>query len=262
MFSEFMIRAMAAGLGVALVTGVLGCFVLWRRMVYFGDALSHASILGVAMAAGFGVSVYLGVAGVAIFMAFALVTLTTRWQSIDTILGVVAHSFLAIGLIAATVFGQGISIEAVLFGDILAVTWLDVALVWGGAIGVISVIASRWRKLIVSTVSEDLAASVGVSGKVEQLIMTLCLAVVVGVALKTVGALLITAFFGHSCRSGARNGDDARSNGGCVKRSWNDRRGGWVERILLLGLACRSSDDRGLCCFVCRIAFKIGLDGV
>ena len=194
MFSEFMIRAMAAGLGVALVTGVLGCFVLWRRMVYFGDALSHASILGVAMAAGFGVSVYLGVAGVAIFMAFALVTLTTRWQSIDTILGVVAHSFLAIGLIAATVFGQGISIEAVLFGDILAVTWLDVALVWGGAIGVISVIASRWRKLIVSTVSEDLAASVGVSGKVEQLIMTLCLAVVVGVALKTVGALLITAF--------------------------------------------------------------------
>ncbi|NBQ26536.1 MAG: hypothetical protein EBU18_00920 [Rhodobacteraceae bacterium] len=144
-FSEFMIRAMAAGLGVALVTGVLGCFVLWRRMVYFGDALSHASILGVAMAAGFGVSVYLGVAGVAIFMAFALVTLTTRW-------------------------------------------------VWGGAIGVISVIALRWRKLIVSTVSEDLAASVGVSGKVEKLIMTLCLAVVVGAALKTVGALLITAF--------------------------------------------------------------------
>lgn len=194
MLSDFMIRAMLAGSGVALVTGILGCFIVWRRMAYFGDALSHASVLGVALATGFGVSIYIGVAGVAALVAVTLFLLTSKWQAMDTVLGVVAHSFLAFGLIAAALWGRGISLEAVLFGDILAVTWSDVILVWCGALGVAGIIYWRWSHMIVSTICEDLAASVGVRSKVEQFVLTLCLAAVVGVALKTVGALLITAF--------------------------------------------------------------------
>lgn len=194
MVSDFMIRAMLAGSGVALVTGILGCFIVWRRMAYFGDALSHASVLGVALAMGFGLSIYIGVAGVALLVAVSLFLLTSKWQAMDTVLGVIAHSFLALGLIAAAVWGRGISLEAVLFGDILAVNWSDVILVWCGALGVAGIIYWRWSQLIVSTICEDLAASVGVRSKVEQFVLTLCLAAVVGVALKTVGALLITAF--------------------------------------------------------------------
>jgi zinc transport system permease protein len=192
--SEFIIRAALAGIGVAVVSGVLGCFIVWRRMVYFGDALSHASILGVALAMAFGVSIYIGVAGIAGAIAILLVVLTSKWQSMDTILGVVAHSFLAVGLIAASVFGTGVSIEAILFGDILAVTWSDVVLIWCGVVAILGIVAARWRNFIVATVCDDLAASVGVRVKLEQFILTLCLAIVVGVALKTVGALLITAF--------------------------------------------------------------------
>jgi zinc transport system permease protein len=194
MVSEFILRAALAGIGVALVTGVLGCFIIWRRMVYFGDALSHASILGVAVSTAFGVSIYLGVASVAGVIALPLFALTTRWQSMDTILGVIAHSFLAIGLIAASVWGTGLTLEGILFGDVLAVTWTDVVVVWAAALGVLGFVAVRWNNLIAATVCDDLAASVGVRTKVEQLLLSLCLAVVVGVALKTVGALLITAF--------------------------------------------------------------------
>ena len=50
MFDDFFIRALIAGLGIALVTGPLGCFVVWRRLSYFGDTLAHSALLGVTMA--------------------------------------------------------------------------------------------------------------------------------------------------------------------------------------------------------------------
>ena len=80
MFAEFMIRAFLSGLGVAILTGVLGCFVIWRRMVYFGDALSHAAILGVVGAIALNVSVYFGVIALALILSVLLFTLTSRIQ--------------------------------------------------------------------------------------------------------------------------------------------------------------------------------------
>ena len=59
MFDDFFIRALIAGLGIALVTGPLGCFVVWRRLSYFGDTLAHSALLGVTLAYSFELNIAL-----------------------------------------------------------------------------------------------------------------------------------------------------------------------------------------------------------
>ena len=106
MLDDFMIRAGLAALGVALATGVLGCFVVWRRMAYFGDATAHAAILGVAMALMFGWSVFAGVLFVALSVAVLIYALTSRDQPVDTLLGVLSHGALALGLVSVICLGS------------------------------------------------------------------------------------------------------------------------------------------------------------
>ena len=190
----FILRAALAGLGVALAAAPLGCFVIWRRMAYFGDATAHASILGVALALGFQMPVFVGVLMVAFLMATAISVLSGRGFAMDTLLGVAAHSALAVGLVAVS-FIQGIRIDlmAYLFGDILAVSRLDLAVIWGGALTVLLLIWWRWSALLTATLNPDLAHAAGITPKREQLILTLALALVVAVAIKVVGVLLISA---------------------------------------------------------------------
>ena len=190
----FLVRAALAGLGVALAAGPLGCFVVWRRMAYFGDATAHASILGVALALALQTSVFAGALAVALAMALAIWVLSGRGEATDTILGVLAHSALAFGLVAVSFLpGVRIDLMAYLFGDILAVGQADLAVIWGGAALVLALLAWRWSALLTSTLGADLAHAAGVAPRKEQLILTLALAVVVAVAIKVVGALLIAA---------------------------------------------------------------------
>jgi zinc transport system permease protein len=194
MYLEFMWIAACAAVGMAIMAGILGCFVVWRRMAYFGDALSHASVLGVAVSLGFGFSVYLGVAGIACLVAILLWGFVGSKHSADSLLGVISHGALAIGLIAAALWGNGMSLEAVLFGDILVLEWRDALYIWAG-VGVIGgYVLWRWRALILSTLGDDLAASEGVDAQREQFFLALALALLVGLALQVVGAILITAF--------------------------------------------------------------------
>ncbi len=205
MLEEFIIRATLAGLAVALATGVLGCFVIWRKMAYFGDALSHASILGVAGGLALGLSSFIGVLAIAVVISILLFVLDRRWYATDTILGVLSHSALAFGLIAANLMsGVRISLEALLFGDILAVSWADLWVIWGGALAVVSVISWRWSRLIAMTVGYDLAASAGINGRREQLVLTLTLALTIAISVKVVGALLVTAFLIIPAATGRR----------------------------------------------------------
>lgn len=194
MYLEFMWIAACAAVGMAIMAGVLGCFVVWRRMAYFGDALSHASVLGVAISLGFGFSVYLGVAGIACLVAVLLWGFLGSQHSTDSLLGVISHGALAIGLISAALWGNGISLEAVLFGDILVLEWRDALYIWAGVGVICCYVLWRWRALILSTLGEDLAASEGVDVRREQFFLALALAMLVGLALQVVGAILITAF--------------------------------------------------------------------
>lgn len=194
LFDGFMLRALLAGLGVALGAAPLGCFVVWRRMAYFGDATGHAAILGVALALGASLPITLGVLLAAVAMALTVSRLSGRGNGTDTLLGVLSHGALAAGLVAvAFLDGVRIDLQAFLFGDILAITPGDLAVIWVGAAVVVVLIGWRWSALLTATLNEDLARATGIDPKREQLVLTLALAVVVAVAIKVVGALLITA---------------------------------------------------------------------
>lgn len=194
MLDDFMTRAALAGIGVALAAGPLGSLVVWRRMAYFGDATAHAAVLGVALALALNMSIFAGAVAIALIMALTVTALSGRGYGMDTLLGVLAHSALAFGLVAVS-FLSGIRIDlmAYLFGDILAVSRGDLAVIWGGAAIVVGLIGWRWSALLTATLSEELAYASGFDPKREQLVLTVALAVTVAVAIKVVGALLIGA---------------------------------------------------------------------
>ena len=194
MLDDFLVRAMLAGLGVALAAAPLGCFVVWRRMAYFGDATSHAALLGVAIALASDLPIMLGVICIALAMALIISSLSERLVTTDALLGVLAHAGLAFGLVAISMVpGQRVDLSAYLFGDILAVSKQDVAIIWGGAVLVLALLFSRWQGLLTATLNPDLATASGGKPALERLILTLALAIMVAVALKVVGALLIAA---------------------------------------------------------------------
>lgn len=190
----FLIHAALAGVGLMLAAGPLGAFVVWRRMAYMGDATAHAALLGVALALLSDLPVALGTALVALAVASLVTVLSSRDRAADTILGVLAHSALAIGLVAISFAPQVRSdLSAFLFGDILTVSLADLAWIWGGAAIVLGLLAWRWNPLLTATVNEELAQASGLDPRRERFVLTVALALVVAVAIKIVGALLISA---------------------------------------------------------------------
>ena len=191
---DFMVRATLAGIGVALAAAPLGSFIVWRRMAYFGDATAHAAILGVALSLALSMSVFAGAVVVSLTMALIVSVLSDRGHAMDTLLGVLAHSALAFGLVAVS-FLSGIRIDlmAYLFGDILAVSRTDLLVIWGGATIVVVLMLWRWQALLTATLNTELARASGIAPEREQLVLTLSLALTVAVAIKVVGVLLITA---------------------------------------------------------------------
>lgn len=194
MIDEFLVRAALAGIAVALAAAPLGCFVVWRRMALIGDATAHAGILGVALSLAFALNLYLGVLAAAAVMAATVAALSGRTYAADTLLGVTSHAALAFGLVAASLLqGPRIDLTAYLFGDLLAVSRADLAVIWGGAAAVLALLAWRWPALLTATLNPDLAYASGLRPRREQVVLTLTLAVVVAVSIKVVGALLIAA---------------------------------------------------------------------
>ncbi len=191
---DFMVRATLAGVGVALAAAPLGCFVVWRRMAYFGDATAHAAMLGVALSLAMQMPIFLGAAAVALAMAATVSLLSGHGYAMDTLLGVMAHSALAFGLVAVSLLsGIRIDLSAYLFGDILAVSRSDLLVIWGGAGLVVALIAWRWAALLTATLNEEIAFAGGIDPRREQIVLTLSLAIAVAVAIKVVGVLLIAA---------------------------------------------------------------------
>ncbi len=192
---EFLWRAGAAGLGLAVIAGPLGSFVVWRRLAFFGDALAHSALLGLAL--GFVLQVEPAIAIAVLCAAFALVLtglLSRAKLPSDTLLSIAAFTTLSLGLIAlAFVETLRVDLISYLFGDILSVTRTDVAMVWGGALLALAVLIAIWRPLLAASVDEDLARVEGVDTGRVRLAFVLLLALVVALAMKIVGVLLVTA---------------------------------------------------------------------
>jgi zinc transport system permease protein len=194
MFDDFLVRATLASVGVALAAAPLGCFVIWRRMAYFGDATAHAAVLGVALSLTLSAPLFISVLGVCFLMAMTVSSLNGKGFAMDTLLGVMSHSSLAIGLVAVSFLsGVRIDLMSYLFGDILAVGKTDLLVIWVGSAVVVGLVIWRWSGLLLSTLNKDMALASGFDPKREELILTIALAIVVAVAIKVVGVLLITA---------------------------------------------------------------------
>lgn len=194
---DFIYRALFAGLMVALLTGPLGCLVVWRRMAYFGDTLAHSALLGVALSMLWSISPVFGVALLGLVIAVSLVWLQ-RYQDLasDTMLGILAHTSLGLGLVVIAILqsrGMRIDLNAYLFGDILAVSQNELWLILGSVVILLPIIAWLWRPMIAISVHEDLARVEGISVLKTRLIFMILMAVVVAIAMKITGILLITA---------------------------------------------------------------------
>ncbi len=192
---EFLIRAFAAGLGIAIVAGPLGCFVVWRRMAYFGAALSHAALLGVVLGIWFGINLQLGVLLIAVLVSLFLFALQKNQSlSNDTLLSIAAHGSLALGLVVLS-FMKSVRVDlmAYLFGDILAVSVLDMVWIYAGGLACLVLLVVFWRSLLSVTVHEELARVDGIAVERMQLLFLLLVSTVIAVAMQIVGLLLIVS---------------------------------------------------------------------
>ncbi|MFC0710789.1 zinc ABC transporter permease subunit ZnuB [Azorhizophilus paspali] len=193
--ADFLLNALLAGLALALVAGPLGSFVVWRRMAYFGDTLSHAALLGVAVGLLLDVSPTLAVIAGCLLLAVLLVALQQRQAlASDTLLGILAPSTLSLGLVVLSFMDDvRIDLMSYLFGDLLAVGPGDLAWILGGSALVMLLLVPLWRPLLAITVHEELARVEGLPVGGIRLALMLLIALVIAVAMKIVGVLLITS---------------------------------------------------------------------
>lgn len=192
---DFLLYALLSGLGVALAAGPLGALVVWRRMAYFGDTLAHSALMGVTFGLLLGVNLNLAVAVGCLLLALMLVALQqNRLLATDTLLGILSHSTLALGLVTVSLFTDSrIDLLGYLFGDILSASAADVITIWAVSIVVTLLLLLLWRPLIAITVHEDLAQVEGVPVTAVRTALMLLMALVIAIAMKVVGVLLITA---------------------------------------------------------------------
>ncbi|MDP5253883.1 MULTISPECIES: zinc ABC transporter permease subunit ZnuB [unclassified Vibrio] len=192
---EFLLPSLLAGFGIALIAGPLGSFVVWRRMAYFGDTLAHASLMGLALGFLLDINIYLALIICCLMLAAALVTLQ-RQQLVatDTLLGILAHCALSIGLVSVSFLDDvRVDLMGYLFGDLLAVSPSDLLFIYSGALVVGVVLFLTWRPLLSSTINEEMAAVEGTNIDLMRLVLMLLIGVVIAIGMKFVGALIMTS---------------------------------------------------------------------
>ncbi len=192
----FLIRALAAGIGLAIIAAPLGCFVVWNRMAYFGETIAQASLIGIALGLLLKLDLTVSVLAVALLVAGLLILLSRQNMiPLDSLLGLLAHAALAVGVIATSlVRGPSVDLMGYLFGDIFAVSEPDLWWVYVGGAAVLAVLAWAWQPLLALAVHDELAGAEGVNRSQTKAIFVVLLAITVAVAMKIIGILLVIAF--------------------------------------------------------------------
>ncbi|GAB2891931.1 zinc ABC transporter permease subunit ZnuB [Microbulbifer echini] len=192
--SQFLWYALGAGLLVALASGPLGCFAVWRRMAYFGDTLAHSALLGVTLGFVLHIMPTLAVGATCCLLAILLVYLQRRQKlAVDTLLGILSHSMLALGIVTVSLFEIKVDLLSLLLGDLLAVGARDLALMSITVLGILGLLYWLWEKLLAFTLHEELASVEGIPVERVRMALMLMLALLIAIAMKVVGVLLITA---------------------------------------------------------------------
>ncbi len=174
----------------------MGSVILWQRQSFLSDTLAHASLLGVAMAAVLNMQQFWGIAFIGIMVGILLVITrkSARYLSRDALLALVAQGTLALGLLAINWRRPaGMSPLSFLFGDLLSVDESDLLSLLLG-LGIAAIVRFiLWRPIMAITASESLAQLDGIPVVRTRLLFSICLAMVVALLLKMVGALLLSA---------------------------------------------------------------------
>ena len=194
-FDDFFWRAVIAGIGVAIVAGPLGCFVVWRRMSYLGETMSHSALLGVALGIFLEIILILGVFVVAIAIAILLFIFQQQKQlTNDAVLGTLSHASLAMGVLAISLMSWvRIDLMRYLFGDILSVDMTDLYLIYIGGVSILLILLWLWKPLLAITFNSELAQAEGVSVFKTQLIFMILIAAMIALSMKIIGILLVTS---------------------------------------------------------------------
>lgn len=192
---ELVLPPLIVGIALCFITGPLGSFVVWRKMSYFGDTLSHAALLGIAFGFLLNINPFYAVIFITIILAIALVFLESQQRlAIDTLLGILAHSSLSLGVIVISLMKNiRVDLMGYLFGDLLSITFTDIYFMIAGIIIVGTILVFNWNNFVYVTISEELAFSNGINIVKNKLLLTLMLALTIGLAMKFVGALIITS---------------------------------------------------------------------
>lgn len=195
MLDDFFVRAIVSGIGVAIIAGPLGCFIVWRRLAYFGDTLAHAALLGVALALLFDINITLAVFATSMVVALLMLLLQRRGGlSSDALLGLLSHSALALGLVCLAFMGSvQVDLMGLLFGDILSVSRIDIAVIYGGGIFILGTLGWFWKRIFAATVNFELAEAENMQPQKANIIFMMLMAMVIAISMKIVGVLLITA---------------------------------------------------------------------
>jgi zinc transport system permease protein len=195
MLDDFFTRAVIGGIGVALIAGPLGCFIIWRRLAYFGDTLSHSALLGVALALLLELNITFTVFIISVGVAMLLLLLQRQARlSSDALLGLLAHATLAVGLVVlAFMTWVRVDLMGFLFGDILAINTMDIMTIWVGGLAVLAALAVIWKPLFAATVNYEIAVAEGLKPDRANFFFMVLMAAVIAISMKIVGVLLITA---------------------------------------------------------------------
>ena len=199
-----------APLVLAVIAGPVGCLIVWRRMAYFGDAIAHSALLGVAVGLFIGFAPNIGVALISAFFAVLLVYLQHRRKlSIDTLLGILAHGALALGLLlvfwSAVETGHGVHneaehkidphqlLETYLLGSLENISMHQNISLIIGAIVIGGILKLIWEPLILMTLNMDLARAEGVPTLRLQYIMMGIMTSLVVMGMQITGVLFISS---------------------------------------------------------------------
>lgn len=195
MTRDFIIYALVAGIGISFITGPLGTFIVWRRMAFFGETLSHSVLTGVALGLMLNNHLWIGILGVPLVIALLFAKMTTnKYLTTDTWLAVISHGMLAIGLVAlAFISNKPLELNSYLFGDILAINENDLLIIYTGVFVILGFLFYIWSPLLAMTINEELAAVEGVALTKIRIIFMLLVAITVGVSIKITGTLMLTA---------------------------------------------------------------------
>jgi len=194
--AELLFPGWLAGILLTLATGPLGSFIVWRRMSAFGDTLSHASLLGLAGGAVFNINSFYMILFLLLVLSSLIVFLEhVSCLSLDTIMGITAHSALSLGMIILSIISEKkrISISNYFFGDLLKVTSADLTIIVLIVIFILFILIWYWREILCLTINSELAKVDGINVTKISLIFILITTLVIAMSIKFIGSLVITA---------------------------------------------------------------------